>query len=152
MGLDMYFIDKYDPSNNVDLAYWRKCYGINNWIINHSEPLENQVYKFDVNLLKPIVSEMQERIIALTERLTIDGYYISNYFDYEEVRLIVIDWTDEEETKYNKILKSFNIEDLTYSSFEDSIWSPWSTFIITFINFNKVLQANINPVYYLEST
>ena len=151
MGLDIYVYDKNKGMEDENSAYWRKCYGINDWIIKHSIPLEKDYYKFDTNLLKPIIYEMKERIDKLIELLTKDGYYISNSTDYEEIRLIVIDWSDTEKEKYNKIIKSFNVEDLTYEHFEDSIWSPWSTFIQTFINFNNVLYTNINPVYYLES-
>ena len=149
MGLDMCF-----RNNKEDIAYFRKCYGLNDWIKSKCEKIEDD-YLFDTSILPPILEKMRlylNKMISVAEQ---DGYFIvSQTNKYENLRLLVCEMDEEQNetyTKLDKIIKSFNIDGLTYDNFEDSIWSSVNTFIQTYKQFVNLLECNTNPVFYLES-
>lgn len=150
MGLDMYFIKS--KEDKEEMAYFRKCYGINNWIKSKCKKIEDN-YLFDTSILPPILEKMKiylDKMISVVEQ---DGYFIvSQTYKYEDLRLLVCEMDEDQNETYiklDKIIKSFNIDGLTYNNFEDGIWSTVGTFIQAYQQFTKL--EGQGEIIYIES-
>ena len=141
-----------NKEDKEEMAYFRKCYGINDWIKSKCEKIGDN-YLFDTSILPPILEKMRlylDKMISVAER---DGYFIvSQTYKYENLRLLVCEMDEEQNETYtelDKIIKSFNIDGLTYDNFEDSIWSTVGTFIQAYQQFTKL--EGQGKIIYIES-
>lgn len=161
MGLDTYLI-KEKPSNEyvsledwdeIEVAYWRKCYGVNEWLKSKSKEIENSYLKeFSTDILKPIVKKMEKYIDKLIKKSNQLGYFVDNVDDLYSL-VIELDnnygYNNQNYDKLEKIILSFNMDGLDFDSFDNSIWSSLSTFIQTYDNFRKAEKESV--LYYDES-
>lgn len=160
MGLDTYLI-KEKPKNEytslqdwekIEVGYWRKCYGINDWLKRKSgKKIEKWLFEFPAEILKPIVEKMEVYIDKLIKKANELGYSVENVDDLWST-ICTLDESNSIEKDLetlDKVIYSFNIDDLDYSVFDDSIWSALSTFIQTYNNFKRASQEPV--LYYGES-
>ena len=158
MGLDTSLIKKkwdsieksLDDIEENEIAYWRKCYGINNWLKSKSKNIENSYLKeFPAGILRPTVEKMDNYINKLIEKANELGYFVNDIDDLYSLIIELDNDSDENYDKLEKIIKSFNIDGLDFKTFEDSIWSSLSTFIQTYNNFKKAEKESV--LYFSES-
>lgn len=149
MGLETIFYEHYDRENPNDnepsISWWRKCSGINNWLISKaSKKIDDCVFEFDTSVLNDVITTMGKYIKKLAEKANFLGYFVE---DIESLRSLVAKLYDEEHGYdykdykiLEKIIKSFNCNDLTFDDFEESIWDSLSNFVDTYKNFVKSVQ------------
>lgn len=147
MGLDTVFIraNCFNKNNQEDneVGYWRKCYGVNNWLVHKATKCVKHDYEFEfsTDILKPIIPEMEKYLDKMIKRAKQIGYIVDNT---EELFTLAIQLYDEdnyeEYCKIEQIIKLFNCEGLTYQDFQDSIWCSISTFIQTYDNFKEAIN------------
>ena len=132
MGLDTHL-----KFNNNDVAYWRKCYGLDSWLEKNSIDVDDKKL-FKTKILKDITDKMKLYILKMIERINELGYYVN---DDEDLRLICCDLYEGNIDEYNdyesiqKIIKSFSSNDLNFDTFSDSLWDPVNTFIQAYQGF-----------------
>lgn len=143
MGLDTIIQRKNDGE---EIAYWRKCYGIDRWLRSKAIPQDNENYEFKINteVLKQPFEKMTNYIQKLIGRASELGYYVQDTEELKEL-IINLDEGGAEEIgdldKLEKIIMSFASNGLDYSAFKDSIWSPLHTFLTTYAQFEKALNT-----------
>lgn len=139
MGLDTYLHRRNDGRN--DIAYWRKCYGIDNWLSSKAKTVldEGCRWEFDTAVLDPVIKVMSKYINKLIERANKLGYFIENESDLQDLTAELT--TDQRDyIKLEKIIRSFNFDDLTFDSFDDSIWDALHVFVMTYKNFTNAIR------------
>lgn len=139
MGLDTYLHRRNDGQN--DIAYWRKCYGIDNWLSSKAKAVLDEGYRweFDTSVLDPVIKVMSKYINKLIERANKLGYFIENEGELQDLTAELT--TDQRDyIKLEKIIRSFNFDDLTFDSFDDSIWDALHVFVMTYRNFIKAVR------------
>lgn len=145
MGLDTLLRTKVwredDDNDEDDVCYWRKCYGIDNWLAEHSsEVIEPQcTWKIETKILKDSLGTFEKYINKLIKKANQLGYEIE---DFDELYSLIVSLNEEDKDmlKLEKVIKSFDYKGLDYRTFEDSIWSPLSTFCQTYQHFKKAIQ------------
>lgn len=145
MGLDTLLRKKVwnedDDNKENDVCYWRKCYGIDNWLAEHaSEVLEPQAtWKIETKILEGSLSVFEKYINRLIKQANKLGYEIE---DFDELHSLILSLNEEDNDmlELEKVIKPFDYEGLDYRTFEDSIWSPLSTFCNTYQQFKKAIQ------------
>lgn len=156
MGLDTYLcskIEDIEDATSEQCAYWRKCYGVNKWLRSHSIEIDNSDY-MKLNLTKDelneLLNEMSKKITKIANKLNSLGYDVETIDDVREVVSNIYNTSDANDYfEVEKIIKSFNYMYLNYNSFADSIWSSVTTFIRTYIELSKLINAD--TIYFLES-
>lgn len=171
MGLDSCIYRKIEINSNNEeddykytdeIAYWRKCWGVNNWLKEKVvSKVTDQVFMIDTSIFYPILDKMKIYLNEMLKKARESGYFISEENDldlqYEELRMTAINLYEEDGhlfqdyEKLSKILLSFKIEGLDYSTFENSIWSPINTFIQTYFQFKNIIDSKEDKLFFLES-
>lgn len=161
MGLDTYLESTLNSDMENDsreeICYWRKCWGVNNWLRENSTPVgEMDYYRIlDTAILKDAINSMRPRIEAMLKICKEKNYVVENDF-YKHKSIcdlysLICDIEDDTDTikLLNKQIKGFKFKGLTYDVFEDCIWSALLNFVRTYNEFLKAIKYD--KVYFLES-
>lgn len=141
MGLDTIIRRK---SDNEELAYWRKCYGVDRWLRSKaSSELEND-YEFEIDtvVLRDPVEKMEKYIARLITKANNLGYYVEDVESLKQLVSTLYEENIDDCEELEKIIKSFAVDGLDYSAFTDSIWAPLDIFLITYSQFQKALTTD----------
>lgn len=155
MGLETFLHRKDDSILEISedkYGYWCRCFGIDDWLSKISDNPKNPECIIQVEKLKQLLEPMKKRIDKMIEIVNQLGYVADNP---EELRLLICDLRDEDNYedyhKIEKCIKGFNVNGLNYNSFEDSSWGSIHTFILTYKNFEKIVNLGESEIKFVSS-